>query len=596
MLKRVIKSENRWYENGLPIILFSFAVYLGNVNRFRLERWDDAYISFRFAKHLAKGAGLTWNSGGAPVEGYTSFLHILVLALTSAIGLNAPVASLLIGVLSVSATTIILIKILQRQFGAIGVLPATLIGLYLIDPVTAVHSASGLETQLFVVILAASLYYAFSFIENAGWRSAIGVALSTFTACLCRPEGVIYGAATYLALGIFIVSAVRKDSGAKNATVRLLAAAGLTVFLGITYALWKYQYFGYLLPNPFYVKSSKFALAGITEVADYLKHLAKWFAPLAAALAFLFLAERLIKRENAVTKKISDALRAMLRDSAARAKFLLILLPPLLALGYYSTIIHEVGGGFRFSYPTYFYFVLFLAVFLEVLTLPAQNSKILRAGILAVALLWLASLVISQKSWQIAPVPPSGFSRYHFQIADALAETALGNRGTIMCDAAGIIPFVSDFNQIDRVGLVDNFLSGRTNPSQSEREAYFWGIPADVYIGYEPPAGSGAIRPEDDPVMRSPYVSEILLKRKLTLIESRIFVQDADLLHARMRRLRDDWILIGELDFPGWQAWQLKSFAYVRRDSPNAAPLAEKLRKIIKHKPEQIVLSDIDTQ
>ena len=42
---------------------------------------DDAFISFRYARHLAEGHGLCFNVGENPrVEGYSNFLWILVLA------------------------------------------------------------------------------------------------------------------------------------------------------------------------------------------------------------------------------------------------------------------------------------------------------------------------------------------------------------------------------------------------------------------------------------------------------------------------------------------------------------------------------------
>ena len=42
--------------------------------------YDDAYMSFRYAQHLAQGVGLRWNAGEAPVEGYTNLLLVLLVA------------------------------------------------------------------------------------------------------------------------------------------------------------------------------------------------------------------------------------------------------------------------------------------------------------------------------------------------------------------------------------------------------------------------------------------------------------------------------------------------------------------------------------
>ena len=116
----------------------------------------------------------------------------------------------------------------------------------------------------------------------------------------------------------------------------------------------------------------------------------------------------------------------------------------------------------------------------------------------------------------------------------------------------------------------------------------------DVYLRFEPPAEIGKQRPEEDSRMKTAYVSQILMKRKLTLIEPRMFIQDPQLLHSRMRELRDEWNLVGELDWPGWELWKLKSFVYVRRSSPHAAELMAKLKGIVAVEPQDIDLNNLN--
>jgi ubiquinone biosynthesis protein Coq4 len=73
-------------------------------------------------------------------------------------------------------------------------------------------------------------------------------------------------------------------------------------------------------------------------------------------------------------------------------------------------------------------------------------------------------------------------------------------------------------------------------------------------------------------------------------------VQDPQMLHSRMRELRDRWHLVGEIKWAGWDAWKLKSFVYVRRSSPHAPLLISKLESIVQFEPNRINLDDIDTQ
>src|SRR5205085_1354743 len=112
------------------------------------------------------------------------------------------------------------------------------------------------------------------------------------------------------------------------------------------YAVAKYQYFGYLLPNPYYIKSAQFGLAGGPDVVKYVLRVATRYAPVLAGIA-LFLPSR------DVQKPLGG------RDS--RNGTALLIVPPIVALVYYATIVHEMGQFSRFSYPTCFYFILLCA-------------------------------------------------------------------------------------------------------------------------------------------------------------------------------------------------------------------------------------------
>jgi hypothetical protein len=581
---------------SICILLFAASVYFINTYHYHIDRWDDAYITFRFAQHLAEGQGLIWNIGGERVEGFTSLLHVLLLSAGIKIGINPWLGSLIISIVSVLATIGIMLWIVWRQVGYIHPLTVLVIGIYLIDSVTAIHTTSGLETQLFVAMLCACFLFAYLFIESSGWLSAILLGVFIFLSCLCRPEAVIYGLGTYFALAVYCLITANYKENIREKLAKLTVSSGIVLFCGLSYVFWKWNYFGYILPNPYYVKSNKFSFAGIAEVTDYLKHLIKYFVPLLLAGIILFFADGAYKQQNlAKIKARIQNITSSLSIGKIKAKILLLLTPPVFALAFYTTIIHEVGGGFRFSYPTYFYFVLGIAVLLPVSIRLFQLNKVMQILLTLVGILLLGTMFISQKSWRYEPLPESSFNQYHFKIAYALKETNLGSNGTVLCDAAGIIPYISGFNQVDRVGLVDNYLSGRKPMTPFEREQYIWSRPLDVYVGYEPPAQIGAETPEEDPQMKTQYVSEILLHHQLKLIESRIFVQDPQLLHSRMRELRDNWYLVGEMDWDGWDAWKIKSFIYVKRNSPFATQLISSLNTIIKNKPEQINLNDIHT-
>src|SRR3954469_18824636 len=54
---------------------------------------DDAYISFRYARHLAGGHGLRFNLAEVtPVEGYSNFLWVLIAAVFEAVRIPPAIA------------------------------------------------------------------------------------------------------------------------------------------------------------------------------------------------------------------------------------------------------------------------------------------------------------------------------------------------------------------------------------------------------------------------------------------------------------------------------------------------------------------------
>lgn len=566
--KALDEIQTRWL--SIAILSLATLIYFASVRRVSLLQWDDAYITFRFAQHFAQGQGLIWNIGGERVEGFTSFLHVLLLAIPIKFAVAPEVGGLALGIGSVLLTAGMIGFMIRRQFGRLVPAAAIVLGLYLVDQATAIHSTSGLETQLFVVMLCAAFLTAWFFIETPRWQTALGLALLVFLSVLARPEGVLYGAAMYGTLAVYALYLLRHTQ--QRACLGYVGlSATVLVLLGAMYAVWKYNYFGYLLPNPFYVKSNQLALKGIEPVWVFVRHTVIWYTPLAAG--FILLGGRRII--------------PVLENVKTWMKIGLTLITPLPALIYYLTITHEVGGAYRFTYPIYFYGVMATAACASVATRAIQTKPRVLAGLSLITVAYLFVPIVVQQSWRISPLPRDPFMQYHWNIALALKETGLGPKATVLTDAAGVIPYVSEFNQVDRVGLVDNFLSGRQKIALQEREQYIWNRPLDVYIGGEPPAFAGAQQPEDDPRLRTRYVTH-LLTRELTFIEDRIFVQDPALLHARMRELRDRWIWVGEVEWAGFDAWGLKSFLYVRKDSPYVQVLQTTLSKIVARKPEQV--------
>lgn len=564
------------------VLAASFLVFLVSALAERNALLDDTYITLRYANHLAEGRGLVWNIGGERVEGFTSMLHVVLLAGAIRAGVAPETAATVIAVLAALGTAFLLIVVARRQFGLLAPPAALIVGLYLADRTTVGLTSIALETQLFVFLLCLCYLLAISFVEEPVLGKGIALAIATFASVLCRPDGAIYGAGIYAVLGIYLIAAARRHETVPGHVKAYLSPVVLLAGLGLAYGLAKYQYFGYLLPNPFYVKSNQVSLAGAGFVLRYLEHIAVRLGPLVAVLG-LFVS--------------AGSVKAIFRNPRTTVKVALTLVPPALALAYYTTITHEVGGSHRFSYPTYFYLVIAAAAVatLAFKRLPDLN----RTRLAAFAAMAVAILFATDGNWRSllqggAARPPDAFSEYHFQIARTLEATHLGPRMTILCDAAGIIPFVTEVNLLDRVGLNDNFLSGRRPISPEQREQYIWSRNLDVYIGFEPPASPGAARAEDDPRMKTGYLNHLMQFYRtggVVIIENRTFFTRPELWHTRMRELRDNWVWLGEINWPGWRISGLKSFAYVRRNSPHFDTLTPALKRLVVVKPERVDLN-----
>ncbi len=198
--------------------------------------FDDTFISFRYAEHLASGDGLVWNIGGPPTEGFTNFLFVLLLAVSRFFTHHLLAASQAFGLASTVISGILIYNIvatLRNQYaGLLAVL------FYWLTPLTWINAMSGMETSVFVLFIILAIFF------TAHKRITLAF-IASFLATLTRPEGAA------LALLIIIVSVANVRTEWKRITLRFILAFVVPTAL---YAVWKYSYFGSLLPNAFYVK------------------------------------------------------------------------------------------------------------------------------------------------------------------------------------------------------------------------------------------------------------------------------------------------------------------------------------------------------
>ena len=155
--------------------------------------FDDSYIGFRYAEHLAKGFGLVYNVGER-VEGYTDFLGVVALAGLAKTGVGLITGSKILALL-LSLSTLLAAYLLCR---AVSARRSPICGAALLLTATSTFfitsAITGLETPLFTALLCWALVAYLNAYRTSGRRArAWWMAAAVLFALLVmtRPDGAL---------------------------------------------------------------------------------------------------------------------------------------------------------------------------------------------------------------------------------------------------------------------------------------------------------------------------------------------------------------------------------------------------------------------
>jgi hypothetical protein len=205
---------------------------------------DDAYISFRYARHFAEGLGLVWNPGER-VEGYTNFLWVLVLGAGATLGFDPEIVARFLGFLAGLGVLLALAAFGARRLGWqdpwIWAAPGLLVAMRHFPT----WANGGLETMTFALLVTAGLVR-FVVERERGWlpwASSFLLSLATLT----RPDGLLF-------LGVAAVALLWETARQPGRLRAWLAfAAPLSMVAG--HVAFRWVYYGDLVPNVFYAKA-----------------------------------------------------------------------------------------------------------------------------------------------------------------------------------------------------------------------------------------------------------------------------------------------------------------------------------------------------
>lgn len=261
--RRVDERHRRWVHGALLTGLVGVGLVLAWTVLFLC---DDAFISFRYARHLAEGHGLVWNLGER-VEGYTNFLWTALLGGLCWLGFDIPKMALLGNVAAFVVALLLVDAAVRGASPRAPVVPFAVVALAGSRAFTT-FASSGLETMpAAALVIAAPCLMARErvgkppFDRGGRGRASLGppsgpffAGLALTAATLMRPDHVLF----YACFGAALV--VEDLTHRQGPLLRRLSAHRCVAFvlpffvLYVPYFAARWHYYGDPLPNTYYAK------------------------------------------------------------------------------------------------------------------------------------------------------------------------------------------------------------------------------------------------------------------------------------------------------------------------------------------------------
>jgi hypothetical protein len=416
----------------IPLVIFAVHASL-------VQGWivDDAAITFAYARNFAQGHGLVSQPGVPPVEGYSNFTWLLLVApfhaldpvlTTKWISLTVAVAAFFVIVQT--------LKPLDRLIGLVG------LSLVALNTSFVIWSVSGLENPLYVLLICLLLYFA---VQPITRRSALLAGLIGALIAMTRPDGL-----AYLPLfPLFVLIAPR------TLTIKermLCIVLFIVAFIGVygAFLAFRLAYFGELMPNTYTMKGGP-KVEDVIELLTLQPEMVSKLEKFMASVASVWAAPLLLLTTGLTMFVLATR-------GFTRLHFALLMFG-LCALSIYLLLPPDWMGEYRFATPFFLMFYLYLAAItgtaLKTLLRPVYRPLFALTG--AVALI-LCFNFFMPRSLAFAQKPTvsmqSVIDRYGIRF-DYYAETFdIENASVMLPDVGGMI-YASDLRVYDLAGLTD---------------------------------------------------------------------------------------------------------------------------------------------
>lgn len=393
--------------------------------------YDDAYITLRYAKHLAQGWGPRWNLAGPPVEGFTSPLHVFLLALLLKFHIGIITAPRLISFLVHGMLVLWVWRWCRPRYGSLG---ATLAAAGTAASFALLFwDLAGLEAVLFASLCTCATLAMLSYTENDDKRWLIAGSVLWGLAGLTRLDGVV--PALYTAA--YVAVCCRNDRRKLFAVVGIFTLCIVAALL--PYQVFRMLYFHDVLPNTYYAKVYGIPRSYLVGAGRHYLHLFAVTTPYALPILLLVAAVQVVRR-----------------SVPARSLFL---------LGWITVVIAFVvwnGGDHMYG----FRFMATVIPMLYVTTVQGLFSLqwLQKPGGAAMAAIGLSLLLVSQFQTDILNQPTGDLTSLGGRVVGDYVNRWFPTGASVALNAAGALPFAADnLTYIDMLGLNDHEIA-RRNP------------------------------------------------------------------------------------------------------------------------------------
>ncbi len=396
---------------------------------------DDAFIFFKYGYNLVHHGIWSWSTEGKPVEAYTSFIYAVLSIFPYLINIPPHIFIKIVGLFFL---LIMLFRIYSKS-------KSKKSGLFILLIIATnwqvyVHAFSGLETILWCWLLIESFFILKTdeLTNKKQWWLWVLCLLLTLT----RPEGAIYAFFFFIYLRFY-----------RNIKINYWPIIAVAL-VGLTYFIWRYNYFGLLFPLPFYhkVMDNQFG-----KLAFIFNIYTSWYYLICAGLVFYFFRN-------------------------FKLLFFLGLVSFLIFFGLYSKSFLVMNFADRFPFQLFFPFIIFAIMELEdsshlnkvkiVLIAAFLNLIIFSKGLYDENLIELASITNNAGSAFFLP-------RSHYILAKNINKIKEIDRKKIkvLFGDAGVFPHYVKAKCYDYNGLTDAYFA-----THKLSDIYFNKVNADVVL------------------------------------------------------------------------------------------------------------------